>query len=137
MFINLCQTMWAYSCYLTLREREIWVYVIILLIQVIYCTICLLGLNHDATTKESSMQTLGKLVCLCVCGILGYLIGKAYYDFRKSGGLHGLAPGSAKPLLVEDKLVDGAGVAAGVAEGYVNDALDKQDADEFKAADRL
>ena len=43
MIINLAQLAWAYSCYLTLREREIAVYMVLLLAQLIYNICCLFG----------------------------------------------------------------------------------------------
>ena len=66
---------------------------------------------------------------------LAYGVGKAYYDFRKSGGIHGALPGGVQPLLIEDKIAGYAGDGSKRVQGYVNDALDKENADEeFKPA---
>ena len=107
MLINLLQAAVTYSCYLTLREREVWVYVFLLFVQVISCTLTLCGVGQDehADGGNGAMQTLGRMLCLVFSCLCGFLIGKASYDCRKSGGLHGgLAKGDA-PLLLEDKLL--------------------------------
>ena len=127
MLINFLQTCWAYSCYLTLREREIWTYCVILFFQVLLQTLDLLGVGDDPAHPESSMQTLGHLICLCVCCLLGYAVGKSSYDFRKAGGLHGNLPAGGSPVLLEDKIAGYAKDGAEFAEGAVNDYLDKED----------
>ena len=130
MFLNLLQLCSAYSCYLTLRERQVWFYMIMLLVQVIYAILTLVGIDKDDEKKLSSMQFLGKLISVCICVIVGWLVGKAYYDFRKSGGLHGSLPGGKKPLLFEDKVAGYAAEGSEFVQGYVNDVIDKENADE-------
>ena len=94
MFFNVVQLCSSYSCYLTLRERQIWVYMITLLFQITHAICCVLGLtDHQGERENSSMHFLGKLITLIICVIVGWLVGKACYDFRKSGGLHGILPG--------------------------------------------
>ena len=47
MVFNLIQVMWSYSCYLTLREREVVVYLLILVAQISYCLTRILGLGDE------------------------------------------------------------------------------------------
>ena len=133
MILNLLQLAWSYSCYLTLREREVLVYMILLLGQFIYNMCCLLG-THDGDEDLTSIQQLGKMVSAVLCVLLGYTVGKAYYDFRKSGGLHGDLKGGEAPLLIEDRIADQVSRGVNAAEGHVNSALDKQDDEEYHAA---
>ena len=55
MFFNLLQLTSSYSCYLTLRERQIWIYMIILVMQVIYLVCCLVGLDDHGARETSTM----------------------------------------------------------------------------------
>ena len=73
------------------------------------------------------------MVSSVLCVLLGYMVGKAYYDFRKSGGLHGDLKDGKAPLLIEDQIVDQVGRGVNAAEGQINTALDKQDDEEFHA----
>ena len=54
MFLNLIECLWVYSCYLTLREREIWAYMVILLIQITLNILDLFGITDGENTRESS-----------------------------------------------------------------------------------
>mmetsp|Transcript_8938 Transcript_8938/g.10980 ORF Transcript_8938/g.10980 Transcript_8938/m.10980 type:complete len:123 (+) Transcript_8938:114-482(+) len=95
MIMNLVQCCFTYSCYLTLREREIWIYMFLLLAQVLLNTLDILGItdgegkNH---LQESSLQQLGQFIALAMCVLVGYFVGRASYLFRKSGGLYGGLP---------------------------------------------
>ena len=133
MILNLFQLAIAYSCYLTLREREVITYLFMIVVQCIYNISCLLGI-HEHEYELSSMQLLGKMVSLTLCVILGYIVGKAYYEFRKSGGLHGLALGSKQPFLIEDQIADHVRTGVNAAENHINDALDRNEDEEYKAA---
>ena len=128
MMINLLQAAVTYSCYLTLREREVWVYVFLLFCQVISCVLTLCGVGEDKNDGgNGAMQVLGQMLCLIFSCLAGFLIGKASYEFRKSGGLHGgVAKGDA-PLLLEDKVVAGVKDGANSAAGYANDYMDKDE----------
>ena len=55
MFFNLVQAAWSYSCYLTLREREIWVYMVILGIQTIYQLFAILGIGEKNVMGDSAL----------------------------------------------------------------------------------
>ena len=90
MVFNLIQCMWSYSCYLTLRERECVVYLIILLMQVAYCVSRILGLGDNDGEKKGTFQSLGNMIILGCCILLGYMVGKAYWDFHKHDGLKGV-----------------------------------------------
>ncbi len=93
MIINVIQAAWAYSCYLTMREREIVLYLFLLCVQII-CQF--FGLfSNESENDKGSIKFLGAMICICTCSIMGYLVGKEYYSFRMIGGLHMLY----KPLL--------------------------------------
>ena len=104
MLINLMQCCSAYSCYLTLRERQVWVYMVLLIIQVLVQTLDILGIGEDKSVNKpaSALQTMGNLIALSFCAVLAYFVGKAGYFFRKTGGLHGTLKDGATPLLIED-----------------------------------
>ena len=127
MIINFIQCGSAYSCYLTLRECQIWVYLFFLFAQVLMSTLDLLGIGDDPMKQESSMQTLGHLISISLSVIMGYAVGHASYMFRKSGGLKGHNPGGKEPLLIEDQIAGYARDGKALAEGYANDYMDKQD----------
>ena len=104
MLINMFQCMSAYSCYLTLREKQAWIYMFMIFIQTLYLVLHLLGIGEPEDAKpEAAFQMLGYLICLTFCCINGYLVGRAVYFFRKTGGLHGTLETGATPLLLEDK----------------------------------
>ena len=97
MLINVIQAAFAYSCYLTMREREVVFYLFLLIVQVVTQ---FLGLFEPKTENDQgSLKFLGAMICICVCAVLGYLVGKAYYSFRVVGGLHMLY----KPILEAQK----------------------------------
>ena len=52
MFINLLQCCSAYSCYLTLRERQVWVYLTLLAINLFLVIMDTLGFGDDEEDKE-------------------------------------------------------------------------------------
>ena len=87
MIFNLLQTCWIYSCYLTLREREVAVYLFILLGQTIYCIFAILGVGEDPGTESGAFQSLGHIIILCFLVLMAYLVGKAEWDFHQRGGL--------------------------------------------------
>ena len=92
MLLNLLECIWIYSCYLTLSEREVWVYMLLLFVTTLLNILDLLGITDSETGKESSFQQLGQFIVLAVVILLGYFIGRASYLFRKSGGIHGGLP---------------------------------------------
>ena len=77
MLINILNAAWAYSCYLTLREREIIFYFILLFLSLVDNT-----WNLFDNDKKGNVQVLGHLICIAVDVLLGIYIGKAYYHFR-------------------------------------------------------
>ena len=46
MVFNLTQVMICYSCYLTLREREVVFYLVVLACQIFYCVTRILGIGE-------------------------------------------------------------------------------------------
>ena len=103
MLINLIQSSSAYSCYLTLRERQVWVYMIFLVIQVWYQIMDLCSVGDDPNKRpDSAFEMMGNLISLALSCVMGYMVGRASYIFRKTGGLHGSVKDGATPLLIED-----------------------------------
>ena len=97
MIYNLLQFAWAYSCYLTLREREIVVYFIMLAGFAILETTTIFDKK-----KEGNWQQLGSMTVVILYCLIGYIVGRTYYFFRITGGLHGRIEGikqARKPLL--------------------------------------
>ena len=81
----------------------------------------------------SSMQKLGHIIAFSCSVLMGYLMGRASYLFRKTGGLHGGLPKGEAPLLFEDHALEYAKTGANIAAGYVDGKLDQQHAeDDFK-----
>ena len=89
MLYNLILAAWAYSCYLTLREREIIFYFIMIVVVV---TLEVLRLFDEK--KEGSWQSLSSIVLLGLYGLTLYISGRYYHAFRVSGGLHGISENS-------------------------------------------
>ena len=94
MLMNLLLSAIAYSAYLTMRERGVIFYLIVLVIAFIE------GLVTLITEKLGNLQFLGKMINLVVYCLVFYLMSRAYYLFRKSGGIHGTA---LQEKLLEEK----------------------------------
>ena len=84
MFYNLILTSWCYSCYLTLREREIIVYFLMI---VVFFTLQLV--TFFAGPAEGSLQSLAGVSLAGIYIVTGWVVAHHYYNFRVSGGLHG------------------------------------------------
>ena len=106
MIFNFLQTCWIYSCYLTLREREVMFYLFILLVQSAYCICRILGVGDDPSSESGAFQSLGNIIILCFLVLMGYLIGKAEWDFHKRGGLKALPIEIPDPELVDQEADD-------------------------------
>ena len=89
MLYNLLLAAWAYSCYLTLREREIIFYFIMV---VLAGTLEVLRLLDDKS--EGSWQSLGGMVQIGLYVLGLYIAARYYHAFRVSGGLHGISENS-------------------------------------------
>ena len=96
MILNFLQACWIYSVYLTMREREMVIYLILLLGQIAQCITMLFAGNVRA------YQTGGLIGNATACGILLVLNGRALWKFHESGGLHGKSRDGAVPLLDKD-----------------------------------
>ena len=83
MVMNFLLACIAYSCYLTVREKEIVIYLVLLTI----------GSFDDMVSLKKdvlgNLQVLGKIINLVTYCLLLYIVGKCYYSFRHAGGLHG------------------------------------------------
>ena len=116
---------WSYSCYLTLREWSVALYILFSTAVAFYLLYAGAGVNAEST------QVVGLLANSGFDVAAAYYVGRAYYYFRKTGGIHGL--GGIKNLPEERMLAQAADLAAkGAAK--VDGALEK-DAVREKAAD--
>ena len=109
MIFNLLQFFWIYSCYLTLREREVVFYLVILLVQTSYCVCRILGVGEDSSEEKGTFQSLGNIIILCFLVLLGYLIGKAEWDFHQRGDMKAvdsLVDPEDQPVVVVDNAGD-------------------------------
>ena len=95
MLLNIANAAWSYSCYLTLRERELGVYFVILIGQVVDHVVTLF-----ADKKHGNVQVLGHLICLAFIALTGFYVGRSWYHFRKTGGLRGTGP---RENLIEER----------------------------------
>lgn len=136
MLINLIQACWIYSCFLTLRERQVILYFALLAIQAFYAIYSTLRKQPEGY-RLSSSQLLGRLICLSVVALIFYTLGRAYYAFRKTGGLHGtgaLGHDPKEALLPEEiaaqKGLNLAERVAGHASKAVTDYIDKTEDEE-------
>ncbi len=88
MLYNLWLGCWAYSCYLTLREREVIAYFIMLVAVIV------VQIGRFWRGNEGSWQSLAGLAEIGVYCLVLYIAARYYYAFRVSGGLHGIAENS-------------------------------------------
>ena len=88
MAFNFFQAAFAYSCYLTLREREMIVYIILLVGQIIYCSMKLLNGGEDGEPAAAT-QTGGYIGNIVAAAILLYMSIRAEWLFNSTGGLRG------------------------------------------------
>ena len=95
--INLALACWAYSCYLTMREKQAIFYVVLLVLAFAFSIV---DLTRDL---YGNLQFVSKLVNLVLYGILGVYTCYRYRDFRKSGGLHGTVAMLNEKLLEDYK----------------------------------
>ena len=128
MIINLLQSANAYSAYLTMRERAIVFYLVLVCVQVVTEFLNLFS-SDDSQGDQGSLKTLGAMVCISACAILGYMVGKAYYDFRVIGGIHMKyqhLPENQNPILQEKKgYEDGMAKIGGAVGNYAGDAVER------------
>ena len=96
MLANFLLSCWSYSCYLTIREKEIVIYLVLLGFGSIQGG---LSLMHDVL---GNFQVLGKIINLVTYCMLMFIVGKCYYAFRHSGGLRGMGQKSA---FLEDQIL--------------------------------
>jgi hypothetical protein len=116
----------SYSCYLTLREWTIVLYLIITTMSAFYLAYA------GAGTLAESTQILGLYLGIGVDLVTVYYCGRAYFYFRKTGGIHGVARTGDLP---EERFVKGAGVIAGTGAAALNAQLSKDNDAKQKEAD--
>ena len=100
MLYNLGLAAWAYSCYLTLREREIVVYFFFL------AAVIVAQIGRYWRGNEGSWQSLSGLVETGLYCLMLYVSARYYYSFRISGGLHGLAENNKQSRKYRASLAD-------------------------------
>ena len=109
----------SYSCYLTLREWTCILYLLIATWSALYLAYVGAGVLAEST------QILGLYLGIIVDLITVYYCGRAYYFFRKTGGIKGTG---ATRDLPEDKIMSGAGKIVNTGAGALSAQLDKDDA---------
>ena len=135
MAMNLILATWAYSVYLTMNELSIILYIVFLIgatINGIYW----LKENDNLAFPLTNSQIMGFGMNMMTHLVSIYYLGRAYYYFRKTGGIKGLNPTTDLP---EEKALRhvkaGANKVAEVAHKKMDEA-DKKDIekdDEFLA----
>jgi len=86
--------------------------------------------GKDCTSDSSSggglngTQTISMLVCMGMYCLMFFLVGRALWFFRKTGGIRGL---NARTGLIEDKLFSGAKAIGGAVASKGSAAMDQQD----------
>ena len=86
MIIDFMLACWAYSVLLTLNECSIILYMFFLL------SASFVGLFYGMEKKTANFQIMGLLSNVAVYLCIVYFIGRAYFYFRKNGGIKGLSP---------------------------------------------
>ena len=102
MILNFIQSIWAYSVYLTLRQREMIVYILALLGQFAN-SFCFLFRGDEE--PSGAFQTGGTIADIVFCGIMLVVGGRALWKFHDTGGLHYAHPEKddlTKPLINDD-----------------------------------
>ena len=108
---------WSYSCYLTLREWSVGLYILFSLATAFYLLYAGAGFDAESTQVVGLLANSGFDVCAA------YYTARAYYYFRKTGGIHGL--GGVKELPEEKMLAQAATLAAKGAD-KIDGALEKE-----------
>ena len=101
MILNILQCIWSYSVYLTLREREMCLYLLALLAQIAQ-SLCFLFRGEEKPT--GAFQTGGTIGNIVGCGVLLVVGGRALWLFHDTGGLHYKNPEKDKQL--KEPLID-------------------------------
>ena len=117
MIINLMLASWSYSVYLTLNEWKVCLYFFFLMSSTFT------GLVYGLEQKKDGMQKMGLIVNCCFYILNIWFIGKAYWDFRKTGGIKGLKPTTN---LAEERAMKKAGQVAGKAGDFIDKKVDQE-----------
>ena len=91
MFMNIILLTWSYSCYLTLNELSVVLYVFFILLATIN-GVYWIDKNDTYQYPLEDTQILGFMCNMAMHCVNMYQVGKAYYVFRKTGGIKGLNP---------------------------------------------
>jgi hypothetical protein len=151
MFYNMGLALLAYSCYLTLNNCTICLYCTALIFAIsggLTWGIAYTGTStskmhcEDAKDPKTGETTTGKdctsthtsggglngcqawslFCCLGMYICCGFLIGRALWFFRKTGGIRGL---NKTDGLIEDKIIGGAAYIGKAVASKSSDAIDK------------
>ena len=76
MLLNLIMAAWTYSIILTLREKQMVFYLLVLAIGITEGTMNLLF------EELGNLQILGKMINIVIYLAIGYFVAKNYYFFR-------------------------------------------------------
>lgn len=104
---------WSYSCYLTLREWLVILYVFFLIMTSVGQVLDLTN-NNERSNDTTSVQVMGLLIQVGAQVAAVGNVGKAYFFFRKTGGIWGTA--GVQNLAEEKLLQKGHDLAAPVLE---------------------
>ena len=96
MMMDLWLGLWGYSVWLTLRE---WVTIMYLFFKCMAAFMLLFNSNSGSSYSGTmaSTQIFGLILNACFHILSVYYVGRAYYQFRKNGGIHGLKPAGKLP----------------------------------------
>ena len=68
----------------------------------VYCICEILGIGEDEAVQHGAFQSLGHMIIMCFLVLMGYLVGKAEWDFHQRGGLKAVDADNEKaPFVVE------------------------------------
>ena len=96
MVFNFLQAAWIYSVFLTMRQREMVVYLLLVLGQIAQCLTMML---KDRDVPLGAFQSGGLIGNTVACGLLLFFNGRALWLFHESGGLRGRKGDLTEPLL--------------------------------------
>ncbi len=99
MISEIIFSLWAYSCYLTLKEPFIVLYLLGLIMGIIYGVI---GMMYKTNINFNNM--LFYIMAEVYYVLAFYYLGRTYLSFRKAGGIHGtFGTPKPKPLVTPQK----------------------------------
>ena len=131
MIASLFLAAMSYSVYLTLREWSVILYILFCLFISVSSISNKLYYNQYSNGNENELAPLGFFTQIGLQIMAAYYVSRAYYYFRKNGGIHGLAGVNELP---EERLMSKAKNLAGKGAEKLDKVLDK-DTEKEKLAD--